>query len=229
MPLDPSSPGLDSSEENVYNEFLEAMLDRAIAEMDAQSSAVYLQDTRVPPGGDSRLKVMWKHIGTSWQNFKQNRQMFYDLAVRWSGQSKRDEEELERKQHKYVGKARANLKGILGQLKSLAGDNPSESTQALLLTFDQIALWWSLIYAPSHRCDLLILEKNSETGATTVTEFEFETGKWDEEKVEMDSTLLESGTLPGFSSLSSFSAFCESSATESTFDMIVDLLRGQYS
>lgn len=233
MPMYPSSPGLDSSEENSYNEFLAAMLDSAIAEMDFQSSAEYIRGLMLPPGGDSRLKVLGAHIGPSWENFKMNRRILDDLTLRWSdGLSKRDENALERKQRKYVGKARANLRGILEQLQSLAKENPSESTQALLLACDQISLWWTLIYDPSDGCDLVLLEKNLETGTTTVTEFAFPTKKWDDEEVQIDSTLLtmiETGTLPRLSSLSKFSAFCESSATELTFKTIVDLLGGQYS
>lgn len=235
MQANPSSPPVaDSPEENAYELFLGAMLERAIQDMaqvmDRLGDAQYIQGQMLPPGGVSASESLWSRIRRPWSDFVKQKESQDDLRLKlsYSDDPSCEEELLERHDRCDV-KVERTLKRIREILKTGIHDNPSQIAREILLAFDQVLLWRTLLYEPEANCNLLLLDKDPKTGTELVTKFRFPTEKWDQENVEMDSTLFDTQSLPAFSSFKDFSSFCEDSVTETAVDSIANLLSERYN
>ncbi|KAI5450260.1 hypothetical protein NCC49_003277 [Naganishia albida] len=204
------------------------MLESAIEDMDYLTDPQEdLEGVGLPSKGLSPLIVLRASMNRTWADFKAGKKRL-DQSLLVQCQSEEEEEVLKVERKNLLDAAQHNLAVIRGELKTFGEKNPSLAAAELILAFDQIALWWASLYALTQECRVLLPYRSSRTGITIIEDCELKTSQWHSEAIEMDSTLRHTGTLPRFSSLENFSAFCKESEKETTIEMIAKLLTGQY-
>jgi hypothetical protein len=235
MQANPSSPAVaDSAEENAYELFLGAMLDRAIQDMaqvmDCLGDAHHIQRQMLPPGGVSSIESLRSRIRGPWSDFVKQKES--QDGLRWQLTLSNDpsnEERLLARHDRCDAKVERTLADIRDILKTIITGNPSQGAREILLAFDQVLLWRTLLYEPEADCNLLLIDRDPKTGTEFVTEFRFPTEKWDQEDLEMDSALFATRTLPEFSSMKDFSSFCEDSVIKTAAESVANLFNERYS
>ncbi|KAJ9102289.1 hypothetical protein QFC20_004982 [Naganishia adeliensis] len=218
---------VDSPDNNGYKRLLQDLLGRAIKEMDELGRAY---DSQAPSTAHtSEVGWLWTQLQSIWSDFVLHKTQLDGVESLLSGSlSGVDESSEEIEAHDEsafrIVEAQKRLDEIYDLLKlKLAVENGlSNAAQQLVLIFDQVLLWWTILYYAEEGCDLLVLKE-----ARTMTKSRFPTEDW--EDITLDTTSLTNRTLPSFSSLDGFTRFCCASRWEPADVLLGNFLDNEYS
>lgn len=224
-----TAANVDSPDDNGYKRLLQDLLGRAIKEMDELGRAY---DSQAPSTAHtSEVGWLWTQLQSIWSDFVLHKTQLDDVELLLSRSlSGVDESSEEIEAHDEsafrIVEAQKRLDEIYDLLKlklKLDAENGlSDAAQQLVLIFDQVLLWWTILYYAEEGCDLLVLKE-----ARTMTKSRFPTEDW--EDITLKTTSLISQPLPSFSSLAGFTQFCKASRHESADDLIEYFLKDHYS